>query len=151
MENIGDWLYIILIGVAGVISVINSGKKKKAEEEAKKMQPPRDIVTPETASDRSFWEIILNPEEEAQPKPQPVRTKKTAQPSPKTKTSPTRTGQPFLTGETEIERMIRLQGENDSPIFAEEIYTPLVTSEEFHEPDALRKAVIYAEILNRKY
>lgn len=151
MENIGDWLYLILIGVAGVISVINSGKKRKAEEEAKNAQPPRDIVTPETASDRSFWEIILSPEEEVQPKPQPVKVKKSVQPSPKPKTPPTRTEQPFLTGETEIERMIRLQGENDSPIFAEEIYTPLVTSEELHEPEALRKAVIYAEILNRKY
>ncbi|MDL2256331.1 hypothetical protein LJC44_05845 [Parabacteroides sp. OttesenSCG-928-G06] len=152
MENIGDWLYIILIGVAGIVSIISSGKKKKIEEEAKKKMPPRDIVTPETASDRGFWEMILYPEAENQPKPQPAKTTKNAHKTSQSQAKParTQTEQPFLAGETEIERAIRLQG-NDMRAFDEEIITPLITPEEFQNPETLKKAVLYSEILNRKY
>ena len=42
MENIGDWLYIIILIIAGISSLISSISKKK---QATVQQPPREIIT----------------------------------------------------------------------------------------------------------
>ncbi|MDH6534178.1 hypothetical protein D0T51_04135 [Parabacteroides sp. 52] len=145
MDNAGDWLYIVFLVIAGISGIYNSIKKKTQEQEQKN-QPPitPPIVSRETASDRDFWDIIpYEPEEKAFVKPA-----KKQKPTKQQKT-PT----PFLTSESEIERAIRLQGssgifnkkETDQPV------PPLVSADDFHDPDALKKALIYSEILHRKY
>lgn len=148
MENLGDLIYIVVLAVIGLSSLFSAGKKKKVEAEAKKQQaPPPDIVTPETASDRDFWDIFTEPEE----KYPPVIVKPKAQKkSPKPQTTKAVQPSPFLKGESEIERIIRTQSSNLS-FLEEEENTPLVSAEEFNDPESLRKAVIYSEILNRKY
>ncbi len=150
MDNIGDWLYIVIIAVAGLSSMLSAGKKKKQQQEAQNQKPPQDIVTPETASDRSFWDTLTQPEDEWQSKQESViiskPIKKKKQPKQQKVTS---TPQPFLKGESEIERMIRQQEKLLVSPSKEE--KPLVSVSDFQNPDSLKKAVIYSEILNRKY
>jgi len=148
MENLGDWLYIVILAAVGLSSFFSAGKKKKAEEEAKKQQaPPPDVVTPQTASDRDFWDIFTEPEEKYPPViAKPKTQKKTSKPY----TSKSTQASPFLTGESDIERAIRKQTPTVS-VLEEEEREPLVSAEDFNDPESLRKAVIYSEILNRKY
>ncbi|MDR2969431.1 MAG: hypothetical protein LBV32_07500 [Tannerellaceae bacterium] len=58
---------------------------------------------------------------------------------------------PFLAGESEIARAIRMQTSSFNDPEEEEGQEPLVAAEDFDNPESLRKAVIYSEILNRKY
>jgi len=143
MENLGDWLYFIIIVVIGIGSMFSSAKKKKREEQDKQQPaPPPDIVTSETASDRDFWDILTKNEETFPPV---VKTYS------KTKRkSVNQTPQPFLTAESEIEKAIRKQNP-ESAFKEEEEIPPIVSASDFHDPDTIRKAVIYTEILNRKY
>lgn len=155
MENLGDWIYILVLGAIGLSSLFRSGKKKMIDEGEPQQAPPPDVVTPQTASDRDFWEIFDELEKAASDS---VGGKtKTRKSTPKIqKTSPplhqSQRPQsiPFLEGESEIERKIRQQGAM-ADTFDQEGMAPLVTADDFDDPDSLRKAVIYAEILNRKY
>ena len=143
MDNLGDWLYIILIAIAGISGLFSSNKKKRQQREMREQQQRDIIVTPETASDKDFWEVYPEYEPEKPIVIKPAKRNKsqsTASPPPL----------PFLKGESEIERIIRQQ--EGSPLLAvEEETKPLISSEDLHDSDALRKAVIYSEILNRKY
>lgn len=149
MENLGDLIYIVVLAAIGLSSLFSAGKKKKAEGEMRKKQTPPDIVTPQTASDRDFWDILTEPENKRPPvivKPTPKPQKK----SPKPQVAKSAPVSSFLTGESEIERAIRKQTPAVSALEEEE-RDPLVTAEDFNDPESLRKAVIYSEILNRKY
>ncbi|MDF9829213.1 hypothetical protein [Parabacteroides sp. PF5-6] len=149
MENLGDWIYILVLGVIGLSSLLTSGKKKKVEEEAKKQAPPPpEVVTPQTASDRDFWDDFTDWVEKTtvvEAKPKVQKTVSKPKPTPKPQATP------FLTGESEIERKIRQQTPMGGLSEEETAAAPLVTAADFNEPESLRKAVIYAEILNRKY
>lgn len=147
MENLGDLIYIVVLAVIGLSSVLSAGKKKKVEDEMKKRQTPPDVVTPRTASDRGFWDILTDPEEKYPPVTVKPKTQKKAF---KPKTAESVQSFPFLEGESEITRAIRMQTSsfNESE---EEEKAPLVKGEDFDDPESLRKAVIYSEILNRKY
>ena len=123
MDNAGDWLYIVFLIIAGISSLFGSKNKKKRPKQILG-QPDREIVTNEdNVPDKGFWEIL---EEMQNPKPakQPV-------PTPKRKNKQSPAGNRLVVPSTE-----------------EEI--PL-TDIEFDNAAELRKAVIYTEILNRKY
>lgn len=147
MENLGDLIYIVALAVIGLSSLFSAGKKKKVEEEMKKRKAPPVIVTPQTASDRDFWDIILDPERKKTPVTEkPKIQKKSSKPF----SAESAQTYSFLTGESEIEKAIRKQTSMiDAP--EEEDRKPFVTTEDFNTPESLRKAVIYSEILNRKY
>lgn len=153
MDNIGDWLYIVIIAVAGLSSLLSSGKKKKQAEQERRQQTPPDIVTPQTASDRDFWdELFKEQREERQVQPKPVVTKVSKKKkSIQNINTKVEKPEPFLQGESDIERAIRLQGNTRYSMFMEEEETPVVSASDFHDPEVMRKAVIYSEILNRKY
>jgi hypothetical protein len=148
MENLGDLIYIVVLAVIGLGSLLSAGKKKKAEEEMSKQQSPPDIVTPQTASDRDFWDILTGQEEE---RPPVTAKSKTQNKPPKSLAAENIKTSPFLTGESEIARTIRKQASTVSALEEEDVKEPLVTAEDFNDPESLRKTVIYSEILNRKY
>lgn len=142
MDNAGDWLYIVFLIIAGISSLFSSKNKKKSPKQILG-QPNREIVANEKeVPDKGFWELL---EEIQNPKPakQPVATPKRKQ-----KKKQVAEPAPFLAAEKEISRpsfdgnrLVAPPTEKDSPL----------TDIEFDNASELRKAVIYSEILNRKY
>lgn len=149
MDNIGDWLYIVLLVIAGVSSLFGSGKKKKRSTEVLG-QPDRDIVIePETQPAGGLWDLF-----DENPAPQPKPRKKKS-PTAKQRTKPKResvytpAASPFLAGESRMrehefaQSSARLQTADDEP--------GVMPETTFSDVSEIRKAIIYAEILNRKY
>lgn len=169
MDNLGDWLYIVLLVIAGASSLFSSGKKKKRS--SKPSVPPQGDFIPEeeTPSSGNFWELF--DEQPAQParrtappapasSPMPVpsrssRAKNTSQPADrqkkKKKTAPlsSSASSPFLKGENHFSNRVPEQ----SPLRIERVEEePGVMPENtFSDVSELRRAIICAEILNRKY
>ena len=130
MDNAGDWLYIVFLIIAGISGLFSSKNKKKRPKQILG-QPDREIVAEEeNVPDKGFWEVL---EEMQNPKPakQPVAAPK-----------------PFLT----VEKTAGKQSFDGNRLVvppAEEENS--LTDIEFDNAAELRKAVIYTEILNRKY
>jgi hypothetical protein len=123
MDNIGDWLYyIIILAVAGISWVSNLNKKKHQEAESPIPAAPREMHVP--------------------PPPAPSRTRKKP-PVPRHAEQPSKPS--FLTA-NEGERAIKTE-------WSSEEEKEVVLAEELNltDIDTFRKAIIYAEILNRKY
>lgn len=140
MDNVGDWLYIVFLIVAGVSGLFNAKNKKK---QAKPVQQPSKEMPgqpEETTPERSFWDIFEEEEEQPEKKPQeetPVTDK------------PTEPEQvPVAMPEQRIAEQTSLR-HRPAPSLQEEDNRP--TGIDFNSAVELRKAVIYAEILNRKY
>jgi hypothetical protein len=113
MDNLDNWLYIVLMVIAGISGLLSSGKKKKRPEEI--LKQPEMNKTPENHD----WETIS-------PLKKPVYT-------------------PLF---KEGERNIVHQQTEEKPIQENRI---TVSEENFRDMDELKKAIIYSEILNRKY
>ena len=140
MDNAGDWLYIVFLIIAGISSLFGSKNKKKRPKQILG-QPDREIVTNEdNVPDKGFWEIL---EEMQNPKP-------AKQPTPKRKKKQQQVADPspFLAAEKVTDKQSPAGNRLVVPSTEEEI--PL-TDIEFDNAAELRKAVIYTEILNRKY
>ena len=130
MDNAGDWLYIVFLAIAGISSLFSSKNKKKRPKQILG-QPDKEIVTSEKeVPAKGFWEIL----EEMQ-KPEPVK-------------QPAAAPKPFLAGEKMADRQSSARNRLATPPAEEE--SPL-TEIEFDNAAELRKAVIYTEILNRRY
>ena len=130
MDNAGDWLYIVFLAIAGISSLFSSKNKKKRPKQILG-QPDKEIVTSEKeVPAKGFWEIL----EEMQ-KPEPVK-------------QPAAAPKPFLAGEKMADRQSSARNRLATPPAEEE--SPL-TEIEFDNAAELQKAVIYTEILNRKY
>lgn len=155
MDNAGDWLYIVFLVVAAVSGLLNSGKKKKtATKPVQPARPAEESKNPD--SEKSFWEIL---EERTSP-PQPVQkkpSKRIASPASAKKETPIKaknTPSPaqFLTFESQIPDFSERR---DIPIELEETNEPIqnLTGDDFNLQDIneVRKAVLYNEILTRKY
>lgn len=149
MDNIGDWLYIVLLVIAGVSSLFGSGKKKKRSPEVLG-QPDRDIVTEADHQPAGgLWDLF---DEKPAPQPKPRKKKPaTANQRGKSKRETVSTAKtsPFLAGENRIgereftQSPVRIQPSDDQPGIRPETT--------FSDMSELRKAIICAEILNRKY
>ncbi len=129
MDNLGDWLYIVLLIAAGISGLLSSGKKKKRSAQMP-THPEAEPYTEEKPHEtKSFWDVLDEVQKEQyrpqqqKPKPQPVKQKveKVSTPKPKN-------------------RII----EQEEDAFA-------ISSDSFHDTEELKKAIIYSEILNRKY
>lgn len=150
MDNLGDWLYIVFLIIAVISGLFSEKKKKKSA--AKPVQPQRQMETStETEGEKGFWEIL----EEMQNGPQPVKPRPKKVPEKKQvtvkKAKAAVASSPFLSGES-ISSTIRPK-QNDI-ILEEANETELcISNEDFHLQDVneVRKAILYSEILNRKY
>ena len=151
MENIGDWLYVVFIVIAALSSLLSSRKKNKSSEEiltlpGKRPAPPphetpehrhpqkketyRPAQAPPAAP--SVEEYIHSMEEH-----ESTQTKKNRQ-----------TPAPFLTGETAASPVVPASGHFSGDNPEEPDSAPAVFS---FDGDEMRKAVIYSEILRRKF
>jgi len=124
MEDIGDWIYIILMVVVVISSLVKSISKKK-EQQPTQMPVPR-------------------PPKQAFPAPPAPAKKSRRMPPP----VPEHLRQSFSslfetsTIAESIKTEIALMPEQESAL-ADEL--------DFTDAEAFRKAVIYSEIINRKY
>ena len=143
MEEFGDWIYIIVIIIAGVGSFISSIRKKTRQEA--ELNQPRNIITDDSDSDEDdFWHDII-PQAENKPVIK-IQPQKQALPS----YSPVdRKNKPFLS----------IHQEGQSNFFSDEkglIETPeeyaAITIEDIpRDAQEWRKVFIYNEIFTRKH
>jgi len=150
MDNLGDWLYIIILIVAGISSIFSSAKKKKKAEQL----PQQPTFEPEqgqkdASKPKSFWEMLEDEmkrgfEAQEQP-PQPVITERKKK---KQEKKPVRTysSMPVY---NEGERVVKEKSSLPVAFSEEEPFA--LSRDSFHDVDELKKAIIYSEILNRKY
>jgi hypothetical protein len=128
MDNFGDWLYYIIFLVVAIVSFVNSAKKKNRSETA--VPPP-----PPPAYEQALPVPVLPGTKRKTPPPAPEQAKK-------------RTGGYVPLFQNEGQRVL----ENEMPFPAEDTSEiPLADRLELNSADAFRKALIYSEILNRKY
>ncbi|MCD7976515.1 MAG: hypothetical protein LUG51_04940 [Tannerellaceae bacterium] len=167
MDNLGDWLYIILLVVAGISGLFSSGKKKKTPTQVlgqpgMEDRVPEEIRTEQDASNpgKGFWQMLEEMSREQQPekRSQKKSTRSSVQKKPKRETSrESRTKYETLSSRSFDRGYYTPPAETYvSPItssltdYAEE-EQPEVPAESFNQIEEVRKAIIYTEILNRKY
>ena len=140
MDNAGDWLYIVFLIIAGISGLFGSKNKKKRPKQVLG-QPEREIIPEdEEAPQKGFWDILQEMQEPL-PKQKPAKPKKQKK---QQAVQPT----PFLTGENTTARQTADGNRTLLPPIEEDIPQ---TDIEFNNAAELRKAIIYTEILNRKY
>jgi hypothetical protein len=146
MDNAGDWLYIVFLIVAVVGSLLKPKKKQKQRPTVILGQPGKAIVETETSPkpQKSFWETleeIENGETKkivAPPKKEIPSVRKKVQPS------------PFLSSTDEINHPM-INNSNSILTKQNNQENAIQSTLDLDNAAALRKAVIYSEILNRKY
>ena len=134
MDSIGDWLYIVFLVIAGISSMLNAAKKKKEGQNAPQVEQMPQPPTAKRQARRAKRAARPMPTQQ----PMPVYTAEpisTAVPTPN----------PFLTAEQEIPE--HLAAETTTPVMEE---TAVSTLPSFTDREELRKAILYAEILQRK-
>ena len=149
MDNLGDWLYLVLLVVAGVSGLFNSGKKKKQQTEAKPHNPAEEAMP--LPKKKSFWELLeeVSTEETTKAKKKVVPK---AAPKKQKEHQPAAKATPFLTAESAIPSTIASNYKDELAVGEGEESGGLSMSD-FHlnDREEVRKAIIYSEILNRKY
>ena len=155
MENIGDWLYVLILVIAGISSIFSAIRKKSQQtstqtqhpqqaQQPHQAPPPRQVTKGDVFDD-DFWG---DKTEKLPEKPAPV-----FKPQPKTKQS-----YQTLPKQGEYSFYQTYEGQSsivkdNSPIFADnEEENASITFEDLpSETEEWRKALVYNEIFNRKY
>ena len=151
MDNVGDWLYIVFLIIAAVSGLFSSKDKKKKSRPDILGQPDREIVPNDQPTEgKGFWEILEDMQKETQkPKPAPRQKQvKSKVEKPQVVTS-SPASSPFLSAEKNIPNHIATQPSVRMSAIEEE--PGLMLEDTFRDIEELKKAIICAEILNRKY
>jgi hypothetical protein len=136
MENIGDWLYMIIIIIAAISSIIGSINKKKSGK-----QQPREIITEEDWDDYEETQPSVSYETQPVAGPQPAQQKMSPEYRPFGANK--KTEKDYATFKREPTSTIALSvEENPASVSLEDMPA---NKEEW------RKAFIYSEVFNRKY
>ncbi|MDR1203048.1 MAG: hypothetical protein LBL58_15655 [Tannerellaceae bacterium] len=148
MDNLGDWLYIVILIAIGISSLFSSAKKKKQARQAPQQPIPKTEHEESNApKPKSFWELL----EEMQ---KGVQTQEEA---------PLPTSQPIVITEKKEKAQEKKQirtfmpspatpsGQSLHSINLSEEEAFALSDDSFNNIDELKKAIIYSEILNRKY
>lgn len=145
MDNIGDWIYIVFLILAAASGLFGSKNKKKRPTEVLG-QPGHDTYQEEnTSSEKGFWEMMEDVKNVAPGRTSPSKTSQSKRKKKKEAPTP----HAFLSAEKEIYQ--------PNPSVSPTLNVPreeehsMLEDIEFHNAEELRKAVIYSEILNRKY
>ena len=160
MENIGDWLYVVILIIAGISSIISSARKKAKQVSTKTQHtgqtqqsrqtqqvPPREIVKGDIFDD-DFWGDKTN---QQLPKKKPVPS---IQPQPKTRQSYKglpKQGEYNFNSVNEGQSSITKNQANTTFADNEEEYASITLEDLPSETEEWRKVFIHNEIFNRKY
>lgn len=146
MDNIGDWLYIVLLIVAGVSSIFSSSRKKTPPSEVLG-QPGSDIPQPtKKASKGSIWDMfeeIKRAQEQTMERSVLPKTEKKL-----TEKKKKQTPSPFISEEGANIGIASVAKQKTEMQEIQPDYSQEIT---INSHEDLRKAIIYSEILNRKY
>jgi hypothetical protein len=135
MDNLNDWLYIVLLVIAVISGLLKSVKKNKQPEEILR-QPEPDLD-----EDQEYWEWETNPV----PKPAEIEKKeKTPPPLPKQSAYIPL----FKEGERNIHTGVNSLNQPEDVL--QEVF-PLLPTDVSDHTEEWKKAIIYSEILKRKY
>ena len=141
MEEFGDWIYILVIVIAGVSSLISSMRKKTRE--AAELNKPREVIVKSDRED-DFWGSLT---QQTEVKPT-VSGNQPKRPSKKPFLSVEKQTQTFLDMYQEGQPAIRLtETEIAEPLEGQALFTVDDIPENIGE---WRKAFIYNEIFARK-
>lgn len=134
MDNVGDWLYIVFLIIAAVSGLFSSKDKKKKKSRPDILgQPDREIVPNDQPTEgKGFWEILEDMQKETQ-KPKPAPRQKQVKPKVEKNIPNHITTRPS----------VRMSAIEEEP--------GLMPEDTFRDIEELKKAIICAEILNRKY
>jgi hypothetical protein len=132
MENLGDWLYIVLLAIAGISGILTSGKKKKRVIETSR-KPETTVAIPDIPNPAPSYQPIITPPQKKASKKKSFSSSSFMEEGKRTIASPSFATQFGQTEDTVDESAFRLP------------------SEPFRNIDELKKAIIYSEILHRKY
>ncbi|GAB6395642.1 MAG: hypothetical protein MdMp024_1954 [Bacteroidales bacterium] len=132
MENLSDWLYIVLLAVAGISGVLTSGKKKKQVAETSR-KPETTVAIPDIPNPAPSYQPIIMSSQKKTSKKKPFSSISFMEEGKRSIVSP-----PFATQLGQTEDSV------DESAFR-------LSSEPFRNIDELKKAIIYSEILYRKY
>ena len=140
MEEFGDWIYFLVIIIAGVASLISSTRKKA--QQVAEQNKPREIITKKSDRD-DVWDDFIpkletKPVEMIQPKVQSLQSHPTFTKQNKQYFSIYQEGQPAL------------QKEESKPLEIEDNLAYITIDDLPENTDDWRKAFIYNEIFNRK-
>ena len=141
MENIGDWLYVIILIIAGIASVISSAKKNAKQREEQKL--PQETVSGDIFDDE-FWGSQTSDSKPAPVVAPKVEVRQVRQFEAKPKKNNFHQYQ---------EGMSSITNTNMESIFTDiEDEISAVTIKDLPaNAEDWRKAIIYNEIINRKY
>lgn len=146
MDNVGDWIYIVFLIIAAVSGLFGSKNKKKRPTQVLG-QPGHDTYQEEnTSSEKGFWEMREDVKNVAPKRTSPSKTTHKKIKKKKEGKSPNA----FLSAEKEIYQP-NAGVAHSTPNFPIEEEHSVLEDVEFNNAEELRKAVIYSEILNRKY
>lgn len=122
MEDIGNIIYYIVIFVIALISWLSNSTKKKAQQQTNTPSPfPTQEMSP-------------------MPSSPPVKRQKTAPPPPPK----------HIKRQEKLQSTLSSKYTIDTPVMLEQ-EASLADELDLTDPESFRKAVIYTEILNRKY
>ena len=140
MENIGDWLYIIILIIAGISSVISSARKKARQ--ASEQSMPREIITDNTFDDDNDpWDYQTTEEPAPFIQPQTKQVHRSAPKQSKYNFNKSQEGQSAI-----------VRNDTDSLFtHAEEVHVPIAIEDLSENTEEWRKAFIYSEIFTRKH
>ena len=145
MEEFGDWIYVIILVVAGIGSIISSFKKnakQKAEEAQAQPQPQQREVISGDVFDDDFWGTATPKQEPDKVIPAPV-----SRPQYKTIEQQSHIFGQYQEGSSSFKH-----GKEESILLeSEELYTSVTLEDLPKDSDDWRKAFVYKEIINRKY
>ncbi len=157
----GDIVYLILMLGFIVFGIFNDSKKKKrkADTSTPPINPGDDLDIRDV-----FREVFQNSDKSSAPPPAPKKTDRKASQKAATATIPTEKSRPVF--QSSMDLVTNFEGESSlkGSMFASELMDTrkeMKVSETFHPileqlrskdgQAEMRKAVIYSEILNRKY
>ena len=143
MENIGDWLYVVVIIIA-VISSFAGSLKKNTKKEQEQQPLPREVFRGDTFDD-DFWG-------------EPQDDNRVPDPVVKTMSKADISQAQWIEAKVHNfnrhnEGVSAISHTNTEPILmeADEEYTSVTIEDMPTDTDDWRKALVYSEVFNRKY
>ncbi len=154
MDNLGDWLYIVILIAIGISSLFTSGKKKKRPTEVLGQPDYESTVEEQTAEPKSFWDIFDEEKQkhQTQPAPPPLPSTPSAYTEKKKKAQNKNSvsiPSDYFTDKKTVKSSTFDQSVN--LMEASDAYSFDISGDSFQNVDELKRAIIYSEILNRKY
>ena len=159
MENIGDWLYVVILIIAAISSIFSSVRKKAKQASTETRQSGQQGQTPQTQQREIFKGDVFDDdywgESSANQQLPEVKVAPVVQQSPRKPMQPSGTTPKYSDYNYNklFEGQSGIANKNFDFTFAdnEEEHASITLEDLPSESEEWRKALVYNEIINRKY